>query len=203
MHEAEQTVFVVDDDPSIRESLSFLLGSVDRTAETYSSAVRFLEVYDEERPGCLVLDIRMPGMSGLDLHKRLESMGSTLPVIFITAHGDVPMAVRAMKTGAVDFVQKPFREQEFLDRIEKALEENRNRREESANRHELSDRISSLTPRERQVMAMVTEGLANKVIASDLGVSERTVEIHRAKVMRKMQASSLPDLVRMTVSLEP
>ena len=202
MHEAEPTVFVVDDDPSVRESLATLLGSVDRNSETFGSAARFLEVYDGDRPGCLVLDIRMPGMSGLDLQDRLESLGSTLPIIFLTAHGDVPRTVRAMKAGAADFVQKPFRDQELLDRIQEALTLDRDREADSADYQAIKSKVEQLTQRELEVFQRVTQGQANKVIAIELGISERTVEIHRSHVMQKMEARTLADLVRMKIRLE-
>jgi FixJ family two-component response regulator len=202
MSPTEPTVFVVDDDAAICRSIAILLGSVRRAAETFASAGDFLEAYDPDRPGCLVLDVRMPGMSGLELQKRLESRGSTLPVIFLTAHGDVPMAVEAIQTGAVDFVQKPFRDQELLDKIEHAIEEDARRRESRAEHDDVTARIDSLSPRERQVLEMVTDGHANKVIAAELGVCQRTVEIHRAHVMRKMRAHSLAELVQTTLAVK-
>jgi FixJ family two-component response regulator len=160
----------------------------------------FLDAYDAARPGCLLLDVRMPGMSGLDLQNRLVSSGSTLPIIFLTAHGDVPMAVQAMQSGAADFVQKPFRDQELIDKIEHAIEENARCRDARAERDDVTARIESLSPRERQVMDMVTEGHANKVIAAELGVCERTVEIHRAHVMQKMGVGSLAELIQTTLT---
>jgi two-component system response regulator FixJ len=193
------TVFVVDDDPAILDSVQLLLRSVDLDAETFSSANEFLEAYGPERLGCLVLDVRMPGMSGLELQEKLDSMGSTLPIIFVTAHGDVPMAVQAVKAGAVDFIQKPFRHQELIDKTRQAIEQHARSREELASRKELAEHIASLTPREREVMDLVVEGKANKAIAHDLGISQRTVEIHRARVMSKMQASSVSELVQMVM----
>lgn len=199
MEESKPTVFVVDDDAAVLDSLKLLLRSVGLEAETYTSAREFIAAYDPDARGCLVLDVRMPGMSGLELQERLEALGSTLPVIFITAHGDVPMAVRAVKAGAVDFIQKPFSDQELLDKIQHAMEENARARAAAADREEVSARIASLTPRERQVMELVVAGKANKVIAHELGLSQRTVEIHRARVMEKMQAASLPELVQMVM----
>jgi FixJ family two-component response regulator len=193
------TVFVVDDDPSVLHSLQFLLKSVGIDAETFSSAYEFLEAYDPDRPGCLILDVRMPGISGLELQEELVARGSALPIIFLTAHADVPMAVTAVKAGATDFIQKPFRDQELLDKIQHAIEQNAQIREKLAEHTEIAARIASLTPREREVMALVVEGRANKVIAHELGLSQRTVEIHRARVMEKMQAESVAQLVQMVM----
>ncbi|MGH7673927.1 MAG: response regulator transcription factor [Gemmatimonadales bacterium] len=191
------TVFVVDDDPSVCRSLDMLLRSFGHPAETYGSADAFLRAYRPERPGCLVLDLRMPGMSGLDLQRELGSRGAPLPIVFITAHGDVPAAVQALQGGAVDFLQKPFRDQDLIDKVERALEQNAKARRERAARREITDRIRSLTSREMQVMEFVVKGLTNRAIAEGLELSERTVEIHRARMMRKMVARSLPDLVQM------
>lgn len=196
------TIFVVDDDDAVRDSLRDLIDSVGLDVATYPSAHAFLDVYDNARRGCLVLDIRMPGMSGLELQERLNERGSSLPIVFITGHGDVPMAVEAMKRGAVDFIQKPFRDQELLDRINLAIEQNRRRREAEETKQDISERVSSLTRREREVMDMVIQGKANKVIAIDLGLSQRTVEVHRAHVMDKMRARTLAELVRMNTTLE-
>lgn len=195
--EPEPTVFVVDDDADVLEAIAFLLHGVGLEVETYASAKEFLEVYDPLRPGCLVLDVRMPGMSGLELQERLEALGSTLPIIFLSAHGDVPIAVHAIKAGAVDFLEKPFRDQELIDKIQQAIEANARLREGLAERNRIAARIDSLTPREREVMELVVQGKTNKAIGSELGLSQRTVEIHRARVMRKMQADSLPELVQM------
>ncbi len=195
------TVFVVDDDEGMRRALSLLLNTVGyRTAE-FSSPKDFLHNFKADTAGCLVLDIRMPGMSGLELQQQLNKMGSMLPVIFITGHGDVPMAVQAMKDGAFEFVQKPFRDQELLDRINHALELDRENRGSLALRADVLRRFESLTPREKQVMGLVVDGAANKVIAIDLGLSERTVEIHRAKVMEKMGARSVAHLVKLQLEL--
>ena len=196
------TIFVVDDDDAVRDSLRDLIDSVGLDVATYPSAHAFLDVYDNARRGCLVLDIRMPGMSGLELQERLNERGSSLPIVFITGHGDVPMAVEAMKRGAVDFIQKPFRDQELLDRINLAIEQNRRRREAEETKQDIAERVSSLTRREREVMDMVIQGKANKVIAIDLGLSQRTVEVHRAHVMDKMRARTLAELVRMNTTLE-
>lgn len=199
MTENKPTVFVVDDDPGVLDSLRFLLMSVGIDAETYSSAHEFLEAYDPDKPGCLVLDVRMPGMSGLELQQELVSRGSPLPIIFLTAHADVPMAVTAVKRGAADFLQKPFRDQQLIDKIQHAIDENARLREELADHNQIAARIASLTPREKEIMALVIEGKPNKVIANELGVSQRTVEIHRARVMEKMQAASLAQLVQMAI----
>ncbi|HSN72662.1 MAG TPA: response regulator, partial [Steroidobacteraceae bacterium] len=170
--------------------------------ETFGSAQEFLDAYKDDRPGCLVLDIRMPGMSGLELQEKLNERRAIIPVIFITGHGDVPMAVEAMQAGAVDFIQKPFRDQDLLDRINQALEKDAANRAALAERSAIAKRLSTLTPREHEVMELVVRGKANKVIAGDLNLSQRTVEIHRARVMEKMQASSLAHLVRMVLEVE-
>jgi len=199
MMQHEPTAFVVDDDAAVRDSLRLLLRSIGLSAETYSSATEFLQAYDAARPGCLVLDVRMPGMSGLELQEKLEEQHSTLPIIFLTAHGDVPMAVKAVKAGAVDFIQKPFRDQELIDKIQHAMKEDARTRRKFAGYQEILACIESLTPREHQVMEMVVAGKANKVIAIDLGLSQRTVEIHRARVMKKMGADSVSQLVQMVM----
>lgn len=192
-------VFIVDDDVGVLNSVAFLLKTVAIRAETYTSAQEFLDRFDIRTPGCLVLDVRMPVMSGLELQEKLHAMGSSLPIIFLTAHGDVPMAVRAVKSGAVDFLQKPFRDQELVDKIHRAMEENARIRDAAALEEDIAARIDSLTPRERQVLEAVVAGKANKVIAGELGVSQRTVEIHRAHVMQKMEAESLARLVHMVM----
>jgi len=199
MKQADSTVFIVDDDDAVRDSLDMLMRSVGLAAECHASATQFLEAYDPDRAGCLVLDVRMPGLSGIDLQERLASMHSILPIIFITGHGDVPMAVHALQAGAVDFIQKPFSDQVLLDRVQQAVEKDRKNRALLLQRQKIRERIESLTPREKEVMNMVVDGKANKVVAIDLGVSERTVEIHRARVMQKTAAESLPHLVRMVV----
>lgn len=199
MADKKPTVFAVDDDVAVLESLTLLLRSVGLPAQTYGSASEFLDAYDPAAPGCLVLDVRMPGMSGLELQERLHALGSKLPIIFITAHGDVPMAVKAVKAGAVDFIQKPFRDQELIDKIQRALKVDAHLRMQVADLDEISARLSSLTPREKEVMEGVVAGKVNKVIAHELGLSQRTVEIHRARVMEKMKAKSLAQLVQMVM----
>ncbi|MDH4055343.1 MAG: response regulator transcription factor [Gammaproteobacteria bacterium] len=191
------TVFIVDDDAAIRFAMQALMDSVNLNHEIFASADEFLEKVGDQRPGCLVLDIRMPGLGGLELQEELIKRESTLPIIFITGHGDVPMAVEAMQKGAVDFIQKPFRDQELLDRIREALATDEERRESQKHHAEVSSRLERLTNREREVFDLVVTGKPNKVIAYELGVSQRTVEIHRARVMEKMQARSLADLVKM------
>jgi len=198
---ARPTIFIVDDDAAVRDALKLLLRSVGQAVETYASAQEFLEGYGEDRPGCLVLDIRMPGMSGLELQQKLNEKHSILPIIFITGHGDVPMAVEAMQAGAVDFIQKPFRDQDLIDRINQALEKDGANRAALGERNDIRRRLETLTPREREVLDLVVHGKANKVIAGDLNLSQRTVEIHRARVMEKMQASSLAHLVRMVLEV--
>ena len=193
----QSTVFVVDDDDAVRDSLMDLVDSVGLRAEAFPNAQVFLNAYDDSRSGCLVLDIRMPGMSGLELQERLSELNSSLPIIFITGHGDIPMAVRAMQLGAVDFIQKPFRDQELLDRINDALEKGTQTRAVKQEQQEFDGHLLTLTQREREVMQMIVSGKANKVIAIDLGLSQRTVELHRARVMEKMKARTLADLVRM------
>jgi len=195
------TIYVVDDDDGMRRALNTLLSTIGYNIAVFADPSEFLAQFDPGAPGCLVLDIRMPGMSGLELQQRLNRMGSMLPVIFITGHGDVPMAVQAMKEGALEFIQKPFRDQDLLDRINHALQQDAENRSTVARRAEVLRRLETLTPRERQVMDLVVEGAANKVIAIDLGLSERTVEIHRAKVMEKMGARSVAHLVRLHMSL--
>lgn len=195
------TIFVVDDDSAVRDALKLLLRSVGQSVETYGAGQEFLEAYSEDRPGCLVLDIRMPGMSGLELQQKLNEKHSILPIIFITGHGDVPMAVEAMQAGAVDFIQKPFRDQDLIDRINQALEKDSSNRAALGERNDIRRRLETLTPREREVLDLVVHGKANKVIAGDLKLSQRTVEIHRARVMEKMQASSLAHLVRMVLEV--
>jgi len=179
------TVFIVDDDAAIRFAMQALMDSVNLNHEIFASADEFLDKIGDQRPGCLVLDIRMPGLGGLELQEKLIKRGNTLPIIFITGHGDVPMAVEAMQKGAVDFIQKPFRDQELLDRIREALTTDEERREEQQHHAEVAGRLERLTNREREVFDLVVTGKPNKVIAYELGVSQRTVEIHRARVMRR------------------
>lgn len=198
---SKQTVFVVDDDDAVRDSLAMLLRSVGLPVETFDSGIAFMDRFRPDLAGCLVLDIRMPKMSGLEVQQKLHELGATLPVIFITGHGDIPMAVQAIKEGAADFIQKPFRDQDLLDRIHVALEQDVRQRSADTQRATIASRYESLTEREREVMLMVVAGKANKVIALDLDLSQRTVEIHRARVMEKMQARSLADLVKMAIDL--
>ena len=193
------TAFVVDDDEAVRSSLRMLLKSLGIPAVTHGSAAEFLAEYDLEQPGCLILDVRMPGISGLELQDELNRRGAIIPVIFITGHGDVPMAVEAMQHGAVDFLQKPFSDKDLSDRVQRALSADLRNRAQLGEKDQIRARIAMLTPRERQVLALVTLGKANKAIAGDLGVSQRTVEIHRAHLMEKMGAASLAHLVRMTM----
>lgn len=194
--------FVVDDDEAVRDSLGMLLRSIGLEVRTFASAQEFLNSHDPAQPGCLILDVRMPGMSGLDLQQRLNELGSTLPIIFITGHADVSIAVSAMRSGAVDFVQKPFHDQELLDRVQQSIEANTRVHAKLRNENVLRERLARLTPRERQVMEMVVGGAPNKAIAFDLELSERTVEIHRSRVMKKMEAGSLPELVQMVVKIQ-
>ena len=195
-------MFVVDDDEAVRNSLRLLLKSVGLNPLTLASAQEFLNVYDPAHPGCLVLDVRMPQMSGLEVQEQLNLRGAVIPVIFITGHGDIPMAVEAMQAGAFDFLQKPFRDQDLIDRIQRALEKDRTNRTALVQRGVLRERLESLTPREREVLTMVVAGQPNKIMAADLNVSQRTVEIHRSRVMEKMGASSLAQLVRMMMELD-
>ena len=204
MKELVPRVHIVDDDEAVRSSLRFLIRSVGLQAQAFGSAQEFLKSYDPRQPGCLLLDVRMPGMSGLELQQELNRRGATLPVIFITGHGDVPMAVAAMQFGAFDFLQKPFRDQDLLDCVQRAMTRDAESRGRLAARAEIRARLATLTPREMEVMKLVTSGKANKVVGADLGVSQRTVEIHRAHVMEKMGAGSLAELVRMVLdSTEP
>ena len=203
MKEPTATVFVVDDDEAVRNSLRFLLKSVGLPTQTLPSATEFLATYQPSQPGCLVLDVRMPAMSGLELQQQLNLRGATIPVIFITGHGDIPMAVEAMQHGAFDFLQKPFRDQDLIDRIQKALAKDAKTRAALKEHERIHRRFESLTPREREVLTLMTQGKPNKVMAADLGVSQRTVEIHRARVMEKSGASSLAQLVRMVMDLAP
>lgn len=195
MRDDTPLVYLVDDDEAVRDSLGLLFKSIGLKHEAYASALDFLERYDERRHSCLVADIRMPGLSGLELQQRLNEQRAEVPIIFITGHGDVPMAVTAMKSGAADFIQKPFRDQDLIDRINKALARDLDRRKGRAEQDEIRNRIALLTPREKEVMQRVVRGQANKVIAMDLGVSQRTVELHRARVMRKLRMRSVAELV--------
>lgn len=195
-------VYIVDDDPGVRDSLGLLMKSVGLESREFGSAADFLDSYDPSIPSCLVADIRMPGLSGLELQQVLLDRHAEIEIIFITGHGDVPMAVKAMKAGALDFIQKPFRDQELLDRINSALQEDQERRESHEEISVIQERLDTLTPREKEVLDKVVEGCANKVIAMDLGVSQRTVELHRARVMHKMGVRSLAQLVRLTQKIQ-
>ncbi|MEM6676216.1 MAG: response regulator FixJ [Planctomycetota bacterium] len=199
---SQPTVFIVDDDPAMRDSLGFLIGSVGRKVEAYDSAEAFLEAYDNERPGCIVLDVRMPGLSGLELMEKLQEDRFAPPVLLVTGHGDIPMAVRALKAGAFDFIEKPFSDQLLLERIQQALQQDDQDRASERNRAEIERRAERLTAREREVFELVVAGNANKVVATELGLSQKTVEVHRAHVMEKMRAESFADLVKMAVVLE-
>ncbi len=201
MSETEAIVFVVDDDALIRDSLKNLIRSVGLRVEAFASAQEFLRSPRPDVAACLVLDVRLKGLSGLDLQKRMADADIAIPIIFISGHGDIPMTVQAMKAGAVEFLTKPFRDQVLLDAVQQALDRDRKAREERAKVEELHSRYCSLTPREREVMALVVTGLLNKQIAGELGTSETTVKIHRHQVMEKMGAGSLADLVRMADKL--
>jgi RNA polymerase sigma factor (sigma-70 family) len=193
------TVFVIDDDQAVRDSLELLVRSVELPVATFASGSEFMDSYRPDMTGCLVLDVRMPGLSGIELQSKLGELDCRMPIIFITGHADVPMAVKALKAGATDFVEKPFNDQELLDKIHHAFEQNLERRQEAERSQEIRKCIEHLTPRESEVLELVVDGASNKLIAQRLELSQRTVEIHRAQVMRKMQADSLAQLVRMVV----
>ena len=198
---AEPTVFIVDDDPAVQDVLRNLVGSIGLQAETYGAAHELLAASRDERPGCLVLDIRLPGLSGFSLLEQLAAQQRSLPTVVITGHGHVPMAVRAMKLGAVDFLEKPFKPQALLDSVQRAIDHDERQRRHRTRRLAVGARVKRLTPRERQVMDLVVRGLANKQIASELGCSGKTIELHRAHMMKKMEAQSVADLVRQVLSV--
>lgn len=198
----QTTVFIVDDDDAVRGSLRLLLKSAGLPSVVLSSAQEFLDLWHPEQPGCLILDVRMPSMSGIELQTELNRRGAIIPVIFISGHGDIPMAVEAIQHGAFDFLSKPFRDQDLIDRVQRAISLDAQNRKALTEKETLRSRYDSLTPREQEVLRLVTQGKPNKVMAGDLGVSQRTVEIHRARVMEKMGAASLAQLVRMTIDLE-
>ena len=202
MNEPAPIVFVVDDDPSIRRAIKRLIGSVGLQVELFGSAQEFLLGKRPDAPSCLVLDIRLPGISGLDFQHQLAEANIHIPIIFITAHGDIPMTVRAMKAGAVEFLTKPFRDQDLLDAIQLALERDRARRQREAGIVVLRERFESLSPREREVVGMVVSGMLNKQIAAQIGTAENTVKVHRSRAMEKMQANSLADLIKMIERLQ-
>ena len=196
--EQEPIVFIVDDDQSVRKALSRLIKSVDLNVEAFSSADELLKHEHHDGPACLILDVRMPGMSGLVLQAELSRANRTLSIVFITGHGSIPMSVQAIKAGAVDFLEKPFEDQALLDSVNLALKKDRSARQKQAEFSEIQEKVKSLTPREREVFARVVTGMLNKQIAFELGTSEKTIKVHRARVMKKMQADSLADLVRMS-----
>jgi len=202
MKRPESRVFIVEDDPSMRNALKNLLRSVGLDCQLYTSAQEFLDAEKPEVPSCLILDVRLPGMSGLDLQKELRKEDIQIPVIFITAHGDIPMSVRAMKAGAVEFLPKPFRDQDLLDAIQMSLMQDRKRRERDSEIAVLQKRLQALTPREREVFPLVVSGRSNKEIAGEIGISEITVKVHRGNLMRKMQATSFAELLRMSADLK-
>jgi RNA polymerase sigma factor (sigma-70 family) len=202
MTEAAHIVSVVDDDPSVRRAIKRLIETVGLQVELFGSAQEFLQAERPDVPGCLVLDIRLPGKSGLDFQRELADANIRIPIIFVTAHGDIPMTVRAMKAGAVEFLTKPFRDQDLLDAVQFALERDRARRQREAEIATLRERFESLSTREREVVAMVVSGLLNKQIAAEVGTTENTVKVHRSRAMEKMQAKSLADLVKMVERLK-
>jgi FixJ family two-component response regulator len=199
---AGAVVFVVDNDPSVRSSLKFLLSTVGLRVESFDSAEAFLQKKLPDLPTCLVLDVRLPGLSGLDFQQELAERNIRIPIVFVTGHGDIPMSVRAMKAGAVEFLSKPFRDQDLLDAIHVALKQDHARREQEKEGSELQQRSDVLTPREHEVISMVVSGMANKEIAGKLGTAESTVKIHRSRAMEKMRAQSVADLVRMFEKLK-
>jgi FixJ family two-component response regulator len=202
MPEAKSTVLIIDDDPNVRASVGRLLRSLGQDAQLFESISEFLASDPPDGPACLVLDVRLPGQSGLDLQRELAAANSQLPIIFITGHGDIPMSVQAMKSGAIEFLTKPFRDQELLDAIQLGLSRDRARREREEALAGLRERFASLSPREREIMVQVARGRLSKQIAGDIGITEATVKVHRSRVMRKMHARSLPELGRMADKLK-
>ncbi|MCB1759655.1 MAG: response regulator transcription factor [Gammaproteobacteria bacterium] len=198
----QSSVFIVDDDHEVRDALQLLMESVGLQVECFGSAQEYLDRFDPQRPGCIVLDVRMPGMSGLDLQARLAEERLCPPIIIITGHGDVPMAVRAVQAGAMNFIEKPFNDQELLDSVHRAIEQDARQRGDVSRLAEIEERYQRLTPREREVLELVIAGRRNKLIAAELGVSQSTVEAHRAKVMEKMEADTLSELMRMMLSMQ-
>jgi FixJ family two-component response regulator len=199
--ELPPAVFVVDDDASVREALDGLFRSIGLQAKTFGSAAEFLQHKLPDAPSCLVLDVRLPGLSGLDFQAELAAAGLHIPIIFMTGHGDIPMTVKAMKAGAIEFLPKPFRDQDMLDAVQQALERDRERRQHNSSLAKLKSSFGTLTPREQEVMSLVTAGLMNKQVAGEIGVSEITAKVHRGNIMRKMGAKSLAELVRMADAL--
>lgn len=197
---SNHNVYVVDDDQAVRDSLRWLIESVDLNVKTFSNGQELLDAFEETEISCLVLDVRMPGISGLDLQQRLKKMGSKVPVIIVTGHADVPMAIQAMKAGAFDFIEKPYSDQLLLERIQYAIEQDDSVKKQQNINNEINQRIDTLTPRELEVMGLVVSGHSNKSIAKELGVSIKTVEVHRGNLMSKMQAKSLSELVRLVMS---
>jgi len=193
------TVFVVDDEPDVRDALNLLIRSMGHQVQTFPSAAAFLAAYRPEQPGCLVLDVRLPGMSGLDLQQRLREQECAIPIVFISGHGDIPMAVRAVQAGAVDFLVKPFSDADLLDRIERALARDRQQRRQAAESADVKARLERLTPREKEVLRLLLRGAVNKMVARELDLSIRTVEIHRARILHKMGAANVPQLIRMVM----
>jgi two-component system response regulator FixJ len=194
----KQTVFIIDDDKGIRDGLEMLLESIGLESRSFASGSAFLDVYDAKMTGCLILDIRMPKMSGLEVQRKLKQLNCLIPIIFITGHGDIPMAVEAMRLGAIDFIRKPFKEQDLIDRINEALKVD----EKTSSEHNSKSKVDSLSAREHEVFERVADGSMNKVIAADLGISERTVEVHRSHVMEKLEVRTLAELVRIKITYE-
>jgi FixJ family two-component response regulator len=202
MSQVEPTVFIVDDDPAVLKSLARVLRAIQFTVVTFGSPQEFLERHDPHTPGCLVLDVAMPGLNGLELQAALRGRGSAIPIIFLTGHGDIPMSVQAMKGGALDFLTKPVHDKDLLKAVEAALEKDRIERQSRADLDDIQERLATLTPREREVLTHVVSGQLNKQIAYDLGTVEQTIKVHRARVMEKMKVNSVAELVRLTERLK-